>query len=120
MKRPSGAFFFAYIDSSPTMDRRFKLSIAVAALVAAAGAGCAWILAPTPAPASKVPLAVVEHCKQAAELLYEVNWAAACFKNNDGDNDCTLPDDQAAKVNAILGSEEARCTASEMQARASP
>jgi hypothetical protein len=114
------------------MERRLKLPIAVAALAAAAAAGgaCAWALlaaAPAAVPAAvpaaileaKAPIAVVEHCRQAAELLYEVNWAAECFKSNQ-DNDCTLPNDQAAKVNSILEAEQARCMASETQARAGP
>ena len=108
------------------MDRRAKLSIATAAFLAAGGTACALMLAPaaieTPAapPTPKAPLAVVEHCKQAAELLYEVSWAAACFRGDDKSNDCTLPDAQAARVNRILEVEEARCMASEAQARAGP
>jgi hypothetical protein len=106
------------------MDHRLKLSIALAAPLAAVGVACAWILMqPSTAPptiAADAPPALVEHCKLAAELLYEVSWAAACMRGDDKSNDCTLPDSQAAKVNAILDTEEARCMASEMQARASP
>ncbi|HUR89647.1 MAG TPA: hypothetical protein VMZ74_11215 [Ramlibacter sp.] len=103
------------------MAHRLKLSIAVAASLAAAGGACAWILlASPPSLVAKSPPAVVEHCKRAAELLYEVSWAAACFKSTDDSNDCMLPDAQAAKVNAILASEEARCMSAESQARASP
>lgn len=114
------------------MDRRLKLQFVAAAGIAAVAAACAWSLATPAAPsapratraslaavaAPKVagsPPALVEHCRRAAELLYDVHWAAACFQINDG-NDCMLPDAQAAKVNAILESEESRCLAAEMQA----
>ena len=103
------------------MDHRLKLPLALAAPVAVAGMAFAWALRPAPPPqVANAPPAVVEHCKLAAELLYEVSWAAACMRGDDKSNDCTLPDDQAAKVNAILGTEEARCMASDLQARASP
>jgi hypothetical protein len=105
------------------MDRRIQLSIAVAAPVVAVGTACAWfLLRSSPAPVAMSPPAVVEHCKRAAELLYDVSWAAACSKAGiDGDsNDCTLPDAQAARVNAILAAEEARCMAAEAQASANP
>ncbi|MEJ6023658.1 hypothetical protein [Ramlibacter sp. PS4R-6] len=106
------------------MDWRLTVPLTMAALVAAAGGTFAWFR-PAPAPPAPLPVvahsppAVLEHCRRAAELLYDVHWAAACFKN-DGDNDCMLPDAQAAKVNAILATEEARCLAAESQARASP
>jgi hypothetical protein len=101
------------------MDRRHKLFLAVAAPVAVAGAAHAWfLLAPARPQAALSPPAVVEHCKRAAELLYDVSWAAACFKAQGDDNECMLPDAQAAKVNAILAAEEARCMAAETQASA--
>ena len=103
------------------MDRRLKISIAVAApagIAAAAAAAWAWMsMAPAPVAVAQSPPAVVEHCKRAAELLYDISWAAACFKSDDS-NDCMLPDAQAAKDNAILASEEARCMATESQASA--
>ena len=100
------------------MDRRLTVSIAVAAPVAAAGIACAVVLlAPRDKPVEATP-ATMEHCQRAAELLYEVTWAAACAKTADDSNDCTLPDEQAAKVNAILATEEARCLAAEAQAHA--
>lgn len=108
------------------MDRRLKRSFAVAAAVAAAAAaGIAFApgvpTAPRPElPLSRAPVAVVEHCRRAAELLYDVHWAAACFKGDDDSNDCMLPDGIAAKVNAILDTEEARCMAVEAQALARP
>jgi hypothetical protein len=99
------------------MDRRLAVSIAVAAPLCAAVAACAWIfLKPRPF-ASRAPVAVVEHCRRAAELLYDVSWAAACLKTADDSTDCTLPDAQAAKVNSILAAEEARCMAAEAHAK---
>jgi hypothetical protein len=106
------------------MDTRLKRSLP-AAIVAAAGIVCAalvlWLArVPSPSPVrapmvANSPPAVVEHCKHAAELLYDVHWAAQCFKLGDM-NDCMLPDAHAARVNAILVTEEARCMAAEMQA----
>jgi hypothetical protein len=115
------------------MDRRLTFPL-VAATVAAVGSLCAWallapaLLAPAPAPPQPLPIrearsppAIVAHCKRAAELLYDVHWAAACFKSGtDDSNDCTLPDAQAAQVNSILDTEAARCLAAEAQARAAP
>jgi len=107
------------------MDTRLKVTIAVAAPLAAAGAACAWaFLRPADAPALPLaPLAssspaTAAHCRRAAELLWDVSWAAACFKTADDSNDCMLPDAQAAKVNALLESEERRCMAAEAQAMA--
>jgi hypothetical protein len=100
------------------VDHRLKLSLAAAASLAAAGAACAWFLLPSDArPVANAPPAVVEHCKRAAELLYDVHWAAACSRTDDS-NDCMLPDAQAAKVNSILAAEENRCMAAEAQASA--
>lgn len=106
------------------MDRRLKLSVAVAAPLAAAGLACAYALlsrnplAPPAPPVPRAPIAIVEHCKQAAELLYDISWAAACLKTADDSTDCTLPDALAAKVNAILANEEARCMAAEAHTQA--
>jgi hypothetical protein len=102
------------------MDRRLDVSITVAApLVAAAGLALAWMLArPADAPTTQPAPVALEHCRRAAELLYEVSWAAACMKTKDDSTDCTLPDAEAAKVNALLASEEARCMAVETQAAA--
>jgi hypothetical protein len=92
------------------MDKRLAWSMAVAAPLTAAGAVSAWwLLQPREVP---VPVAIVEHCKRAAELLYDVSWAAACLKTDDPSVDCMLPDTQAARVNAILAAEEARCRGS--------
>ena len=92
------------------MDWRTKWTVAIAVPLAAAGLTSAWrSLDP---PAAPVPVALLEHCKRAAELLYDVSWAAACMKTADDSVDCTLPDPQAAKVNNILAAEEARCTGS--------
>jgi hypothetical protein len=53
----------------------------------------------------------VEHCKRAAYLLYDITWAAACYRTADDSNDCTLPDEQAHRVNDLLLAEESRCLA---------
>jgi hypothetical protein len=100
------------------MDRRLR--IATAAPLAAAAVGCAWFLLGPLEPPARPPVALVEHCKRAAELLYEVTWAAACLKTPDDSTDCTLPDAQAAKVNSILAAEEARCMSAEAHAMRKP
>jgi hypothetical protein len=92
-------------------------AIAVAVPLAAAGLACGYALLSRDPPAHP-PMDVVEHCRRAAELLYDVTWAAACLRTDDDSADCTLPDAQAAKINGILDGEEARCMASEMHARA--
>lgn len=93
------------------MDRRLAASLVLVPLAAVGAVSAWWQLRPREAPAP-VPVAIVEQCKRAAELLYDVTWAAACLKTSDDSVDCMLPDAQAARVNAILGSEEARCTGS--------
>jgi hypothetical protein len=103
------------------MHRRLAVSIAVAAPLCAAAAGVGgWMLLKPQAATVRAPIAVVEHCKRAAELLYDISWAAACLKTADDSTDCTLPDAQAAKVNSILAAEESRCMAAEAHAKAEP
>jgi hypothetical protein len=60
----------------------------------------------------------LEHCRQAARLLYDVHWAVACMTEAgqspglaDGHADCDLPDAKAAVVNAWLNEAEKRCIA---------
>ena len=99
------------------MDRQLAISLAVGApLVAAAIAG-AWLQQPARQATAPAAPPVLEHCHRAAELLYEISWAAACYALKD-ENDCMLPEPQAARVNALLNTEAARCMA--VEARASP
>ena len=102
------------------MDRRLKASIVLAVPLAAAAIGGSMLSDPREVKVA-APRAIVEHCRRAAELLYDVTWAATCTalaKKNAGDDspDCTLPDADAAKVNAILQAEETRCLAVEAHA----
>jgi myo-inositol catabolism protein IolC len=94
------------------MDKRFVVSIALAAPLAAAGMLSAWWLSRPHELPARPPVTIVEHCRRAAELLYDISWAAACLQTSDDSPECTLPDAQAAKVNAILAAEEARCMGS--------
>jgi hypothetical protein len=98
------------------MDRRLKLSIAVSVPLAAASLACAYALL-IHNPTARAPTAMVEDCRREAELMYDVAWAAACLKTADDSADCTLPDAQAAKVNNLLTSEQARCMAAGAQAK---
>lgn len=94
------------------MDRQLAISLAVGApLAAAAALGGAW-LQRAGSPAVPAQPVVIEHCHRAAELLYEISWAAACHALQD-ENDCMLPEAQAARVNALLDSERLRCMAVE-------
>jgi hypothetical protein len=100
------------------MDKRQTMSMVVAVPLAAATLISGWSLLHQRDLATRVPVTAVEDCRRAAELLYEVAWAAACMKTQDDSADCTLPDSQAARVNAILAEEEAQCMADEAQAQA--
>lgn len=61
----------------------------------------------------------VEDCHEAARMVYDVHWAAACMTEvgqagpgrADGHAECELPDDKAAVVNAWLNQAEERCMA---------
>ncbi|MBK0392999.1 hypothetical protein [Ramlibacter algicola] len=64
-----------------------------------------------------VPLETREFCGRAAYLLYDITWATACDARGD-EVDCTLPDDVAAGINALLLNEEQRCVAAETQTTA--
>lgn len=98
------------------MNARLHLSLVLATPLAAALMVCQEGV-----PARNVRLALapaaLEHCRRAAELLYDVTWAAACTaRQADDPTDCTLPDNDAARVNAIPQAEEARCLATEAYA----
>jgi hypothetical protein len=90
------------------MNKRLAFSLATSATAAGV-----LVLLITRGPAAQPPPFIVEHCKRAAELLYDITWAAACRTTADDSTDCTLPDTEAAKVNPILASEESRCLAAE-------
>ena len=99
------------------MDRQLAISLAVGAPLLAAAMATAWLQKPArQAALPQAPAPVLEHCHRAAELLYEVSWAAACYALKD-ENDCMLPEAQAARVNALLAAETARCMAVESAAR---
>ena len=117
------------------MDKRLTASIATAVLLAGAGAfyRFGFVLPgieqarqdegnaagqadefPIPQPRN-----ALEHCQEAAWLVYDVHWAVACMKEAGqpssgpaaGHADCDLPDAKAAVVNAWLNEAEARCMA---------
>ncbi|WP_141511247.1 hypothetical protein [Ramlibacter sp. WS9] len=58
-------------------------------------------------------------CREAAQMTYDVQWAAACQAQAnesapgtaDGHAECDLPDARAAVINAWLNEAERRCTA---------
>jgi hypothetical protein len=60
-------------------------------------------------------------CKEAAQMTYDVHWAAACQAQanqsapgagaGEGHAECDLPDAKAAVINAWLNEAERRCTA---------
>ena len=95
------------------MDRQLAISLAVGAPLLAVALAGTW-LGQSPRQAA-LPAPVLEHCHRAAELLYEISWAAACHALKD-ENDCMLPEREAARVNAMLDSEADRCMAVETRA----
>lgn len=98
------------------MGSHARASVAFGAPLAAVALGCALLFTPPPQ-RTVIALASLEHCRRAAELLYDVHWASACAAAGNMDPDaCMLPEHQAARVNAILGAEEARCLATEAHA----
>jgi hypothetical protein len=61
----------------------------------------------------------LDQCREAAQMVYDVHWAAACLTvvgqsspgTADGHAECDLPDEKAAVVNAWLDRAEAQCAA---------
>ncbi|MBC5766233.1 hypothetical protein [Ramlibacter albus] len=98
------------------MEQRLRFGLLIAGPLMAAAIAC---MDGVRAPAERVAAApgALEHCRRAAELLYDVTWAVACAARKSDDTiDCTLPDDDAARVNAVLQAEESRCLATEAYA----
>ena len=111
------------------MDKWLKASLVAAPLFAGAGALSFHYLAfvqPGETAASRADEITVAHgrgavvnCQEAARMVYDVHWAAACMAhanqagtgNSDGHPECDLPDARAAVVNAWLNEAERRCTA---------
>jgi hypothetical protein len=51
-------------------------------------------------------------CREAAQMTFDVHWAAACqAQAGDGHAECDLPDTKAAVINAWLNEAERRCAA---------
>ena len=133
------------------MNQRLNTAISTVALLVGAGAVLYFNLprsVPGPAAsqaASGSTRAAIEQCAEAAQLVHDVRWAAACmvlaeqdrarhaacldnpdiignpqlskaycdrtFGQNDGSADCTLPDERAASLLALLTAAEQRCAA---------
>ena len=104
------------------MDKRLKVALIVAVLL---GGGGAYLFlggrASNPGDALQVAQqrSEIEHCLHAAQMVFDVHWAAACTTQSGGDDsaECDLPDAKAAVVNAWLNEAQQRCMA---QARAAP
>lgn len=99
------------------MHKWLKVSIAVAVLLAGAGAYHRFF-SPTPG-IEQAHRSALEDCHRAARMVYDVHWAAACMAQAaeaptglaDGHAECELPDDKAAVVNAWLDQAERQCLA---------
>lgn len=106
------------------MDRQLAISLAVGAPILFGAVSGAWLPAPSrevPAQATaptSAPTAALEFCHRAADMLQEVTWAAVCNAREE-DNDCMLPESQAARLNALLDAETSRCLEVETQQPAS-
>ena len=97
------------------MDRQLHAAIMLGAPLAAIAVACVVLFVPH-TPKFAVAPASLEHCRRAAELLFDVHWATACAAAGDTTtDDCMLPENQAKRMNAILATEEARCLAAETQ-----
>jgi hypothetical protein len=103
------------------MDRRLQVALIGAMLLG----GGAYLYLERGAPPRQDELQVaqqrseLEHCLHAAQMVYDVHWAAACTTHGGADDsaECDLPDARAAVVNAWLNEAEKRCMA---EARAAP
>jgi hypothetical protein len=117
------------------MDKWLKVSIVAAVLLAGAGVfyGFVFLLPGIERTdqdggnagrlADEFQLAqrrdALEHCRQAARMIYDVHWAVACMSEvghassglADGHAECDLPEAKAAVVNAWLDKAEERCVA---------
>ena len=117
---------FDLLPSWLSMDKWLKVSILAAVLLAGAGACYRFIVvlpgigqARQDGGTAAQRRDALEHCRQAARLLYDVHWAVACMTEAgqappglaDGHADCDLPDARAAVVNAWLDEAEKRCVA---------
>ena len=61
----------------------------------------------------------LEDCLYAAQMMFDVKWAAACTTQVGADDsaDCDLPDAKAAVVNAWLNEADKQCRAEARGAR---
>ena len=127
---------FNPLPSWLSMDKWLKVSIVAAALLAGAGAFYRFgFVLPgieqarqdrgnAARRADEFQLVqrrdALEHCLQAARMIYDVHWAVACMTEvgqasstgvADGNAECDLPDAKAAVVNAWLNDAEEQCIA---------
>ena len=131
-RRRHSAPFPCYVQSVLltcfSMDRWLKASVMAAALLAGVGAFSFYYFAfvrPANNAARIDEFAVaggrsaMVDCREAAQMIYDVHWAAACQAHAgqapqsvaDGHAECDLPEAKAAIVNAWLNEAERRCAA---------
>ena len=97
------------------IGRRPAIGLAVVVVAMVSGA----YLWPDRAPAVTTvatDFAQQAHCMEAAQLVHDVRWAAACMQlaqqgQGDGIADCELPDAKAGELYALLQEAEQRCVA---------
>jgi hypothetical protein len=98
------------------MDRRVQVAV-MATVLLSGGAPYLYLNGIAPDPQHRVQVAqggiVLEQCLYAAQLEFDVHWAAACTTQVDADDsaDCDLPDAKAAVVNAWMNDAEKQCRA---------
>lgn len=99
------------------MDKRVQVAL-MATVLLSGGAPYLYLSgAIAPYPRDRVEVAqggiVLEQCLSAAQLEFDVHWAAACTTQVDADDsaDCDLPDAKAAVVNAWMNDAEKQCMA---------
>lgn len=104
------------------MDKRLQVSLIVAVLLSGSGAYL-YLKGGAPQRPDELQIAqrhgALEECLHAAQMIFDVHWAAACATQVGADDgaECDLPNAKAAVVNAWLNEAEAVCMA---EARAAP
>lgn len=103
------------------MDKRLQVALTAAVLLIGGGAYYGFKDALTQPDALQVAQrrSQLEQCLYAAQMAFDVHWAAACTTQvgQDDGAECDLPEAKAAIVNAWLNEAEKGCIA---EARAAP
>ncbi len=104
------------------MDKRLYIAL-IAAVLLIGGGAYYYFKSPASSQLDAVQVAhrrgALDQCMHAAQMVFDVHWAAACTTQVGADDgaECDLPEAKAAVVNAWLNKAEALCMA---EARVAP